>query len=123
LRKRQWTIAFQTGIVEKNRKEAFIMKNEFLLYVFYTMKPGCRRAFLDWVRTEGILDAIRGENGCLRYEYFCAEEDENCLLLVEKWSSAEAQKLHMTQPHMLRLLAAKDTYIAETRLGRLHEEG
>lgn len=99
------------------------MENEFLLYVVYTMKPGCRAAFLNWVRTEGILDAIRKEDGCLRYDYFCAAEDENCLLLVEKWSSAEAQKRHMTQSHMVRLLAMKDTYIAQTHLGRLREEG
>ena len=99
------------------------MENTLTLYVRYLAKPGCRETFLRQLTTHGIIDAIRREDGCLRYDYFCAAEDENCLLLVEKWSSAEAQKLHMTQPHMARLLAMKDTYIAQTQLGRLREEG
>lgn len=55
---------------------------QLLLLVAYTAKPGMRESFVCQVRDAGILDAIRRENGCLQYDYFYSEEDENLLLLV-----------------------------------------
>ncbi|NLU25150.1 MAG: hypothetical protein GXW99_10680 [Clostridiales bacterium] len=98
------------------------MEKNLILTVFYTMKPGCRETFLNRVRDEGIQTAIREEDGCLCYDYYCSAEDKNLLLLVEKWTSPEKQKIHMSQPHMQRLLAIKDDCVANTRFGKLREE-
>ena len=38
-----------------------------LIQVTYTMRPGQRDAFVRKIRESGILDAIRGEDGCLGY--------------------------------------------------------
>ena len=43
-------------------------------------------------------------------------EDGDKLLLVEKWTSREAQQIHMTQPHMARLMAAKEQYVETVTL-------
>lgn len=40
-----------------------------LLNVTYTMKPGMRDTFLKEVQAQGILDAVRQEDGCLQYAY------------------------------------------------------
>ena len=56
---------------------------QLLLLVTYTARPGMREEFVQKVREAGILEAIRKENGCVRYDYFYSEEDENQLLLVE----------------------------------------
>ena len=58
-----------------------------LIQVTYTMRPGQRDAFVRKIRESGILDAIRGEEGCLGYSYYLPEEEDGTLLLIEKWSS------------------------------------
>ena len=87
-----------------------------LIQVTYTMRPGQREAFVRKIRESGILDAIRGEEGCLGYSYYLPEEEDGTLLLVEKWTGAPAQKAHLETPHMKQMAAFKPEYVADTKL-------
>lgn len=87
-----------------------------LIQVTYTMRPGQREAFVRKIRESGILDAIRGEEGCLGYSYYLPEEEDGTLLLVEKWTDAQAQKAHLETPHMKQMAAFKPEYVADTKL-------
>ena len=87
-----------------------------LIQVTYTMRPGQRDAFVRRIRESGILDAIRGEEGCLGYSYYLPEEEDGTLLLVEKWTDAPAQKAHLETPHMKQMAAFKPEYVADTKL-------
>ena len=87
-----------------------------LIQVTYTMRPGQREAFVRKIRETGILDAIRGEEGCLGYSYYLPEEEDGTLLLVEKWTGAPAQKTHLETPHMKQMAAFKPEYVADTKL-------
>lgn len=91
-----------------------------LLLVTYIAKPGMREQFLGEIKKCAILETIRREAGCLAYDYFLAAEDENCLLLVEKWASQEQQQLHMAQPHMKRVAEYKQRWIAQTSVERIY---
>ena len=91
---------------------------QLLLLVTYTARPGMREEFVQKVWEAGILEAIRKENGCVRYDYFYSEEDENQLLLVEKWETEECQRVHMEQPHMHKLAKIKDRCMTDTKLER-----
>ena len=61
-----------------------------LLNVTYTMKPGMRDTFLKEVQAQGILDAVRQEDGCLQYAYYLPAEEDDTLLLVERWRDMAA---------------------------------
>lgn len=87
-----------------------------LIQVTYTMRPGQRDAFVRKIRESGILDAIRGEEGCLGYSYYLPEEEDGTLLLVEKWTGAPDQKAHLETPHMKQMAAFKPEYVADTKL-------
>ena len=87
-----------------------------LVQVTYTMRPGQREAFVRRIRESGILDAIRGEEGCLGYSYYLPEEEDGTLLLIEKWTGAPAQKAHLETPHMKQMAAFKPEYVADTKL-------
>ena len=87
-----------------------------LVQVTYTMRPGQREAFVRRIRESGILDAIRGEDGCLGYSYYLPEEEDGTLLLIEKWTDAQAQKAHLETPHMKQMAAFKPEYVADTKL-------
>ena len=88
------------------------------LNVTYTMKPGLREEFVSQVSAQGILSAIRQENGCLGYHYFFSVDDPDQLLLVERWTDAQAQAVHMTQPHMAGLAPLKERCVVTSRLER-----
>ena len=94
--------------------------DELMLYVKYTAKPGCREQFVREIVRRGILTAIRNEEGCLAYDYYFSAQDENVVLLIEKWASTAHQRVHMTQSHMAELMELKAQFIEDTRLGRVH---
>lgn len=86
------------------------METTLTLYVRYLAKPGCRESFLRQLTTEGIIDAIRREDGCLRYDYFLSVQNADEILLVEQWESEEKQQVHLRAAHMDRLRELKAQY-------------
>jgi len=89
----------------------------YTIYVTFRCLPQKREGFLRRVREEGVLSAIRAEDGCIRYDYYLSEEDENGLLLIEAWESKHHQQVHIGQPHMDTLRSFRDEYIADSQLG------
>lgn len=89
----------------------------FTIYVKFECQEGKREAFVQRVREEGILDAIRAEDGCYRYDYYFSEENPNELLLLEAWESKQHQEVHMTQPHMELLRKLNAEHIISAALG------
>ena len=92
----------------------------YTIYVKFDCFPEKREAFIQKVTETGILSAIRGESGCLKYDYYLSEKDPNELLLIEQWESKDHQQLHLTLPHMAQLRTFKDDYIAKTTLGEIN---
>ena len=88
----------------------------YTIYVVFDCLPGKREAFVERVYAEGIVDAVRAENGCIRYDYYFSEKDPNELLLVEAWETKEHQQIHLNQPHMVQLRGLKAEYITTTTL-------
>ena len=86
------------------------------LSVNYFAKPGRREEFLRRIVESGILSANRGEDGCLRYDYYLSCQNEDEILLIEEWASREQQRVHMEQEHRKRLMDIKNDCIAETQL-------
>jgi quinol monooxygenase YgiN len=89
----------------------------YTIYVIFKCYPGKREAFVKRVREEGVLDAIRAEDGCHRYDYYFSEEDENEIMLIEAWETKQHQQVHIGQPHMATLRSFKDEYVMSTKLG------
>lgn len=84
--------------------------------VTYIMKPGMGEEFLRRLEEGNFRRTVLAEEGCLSYDYYRSVEDENLLLLVERWTDAQAQRAHLEQPHMALVRAAKDACVADTRL-------
>ena len=91
----------------------------YTIYVKFTCLPQKREAFIQKVKETGVLDAIRAEDGCIKYDYYLSEKDANQLLLIEQWESRQHQQIHLTQPHMARLREFKGDYITKTVLGEV----
>ena len=89
----------------------------YTIYVKFTCLSDKREAFIQKVKETGVLEAIRAEDGCIRYDYYYADENPNELLLIEAWESKEHQQVHIGQPHMAKLREFRNDYIAESKLG------
>ena len=82
--------------------------------VHYYIKDGKRDEFFNAILERGIADASRAEEGNEKYEYYFSPENENELLLIELWSSAEAVELHMCSSHYKELGELKKEYVTDT---------
>ena len=91
----------------------------YTIYVKFECLPQKREAFIERVKETGILDEIRAENGCIKYDYYLSESDSNEILLIEQWKSKEHQQIHINQPHMEQLRKFKGDYIINTVFGEI----
>lgn len=89
------------------------------LLVTYKTKPNMAMAFVEAVTDAGLLDTIRAEDGCLRYDYYYPAAPDNEVLLVEVWESADQQATHLNQPHMQQVAAIKAVYVTDTAVQKL----
>lgn len=89
----------------------------YTIYVVFKSFDKKREAFVEKIKAEGIVDEIRREDGCIRYDYYYSEKDANELLLIEEWETKEHQQAHINTPHMARLREIKEDYIESTKLG------
>jgi len=92
------------------------MNTTYMLTVTYRAKEGCARAFVEELESSGVAALVRGENGCIRYDYYFSAKDENTVLLFEEWESQTHQQIHITQPHIQTLKQIKEKYILDTQL-------
>ena len=91
----------------------------YTIYVKFDCLPGKREPFIQKVKDTGILEAIRAEDGCIRYDYYLSEKNPDELLLIEQWESKNHQQIHIEQPHMAELRGFKNDYITNTKLGEV----
>lgn len=89
----------------------------YTIYVIYKTKQGNRAEFIKELNSSGVAAAVRAENGCIRYDYYLSEKDENEILLIEAWETKRHQEIHVTQPHIAKLKELKEKYVVDTCLG------
>ena len=57
-----------------------------ILNLRYTGKNGSARAFAEEMTASGTVEAIRKEDGNLRYEYYFSFDDSDTVLLIDEWT-------------------------------------
>ena len=60
----------------------------------YTGTDGNARKFAEEMVSSGTVDAIRAEEGNLRYEYYQSLDDPETILLIDSWANQEAIDKH-----------------------------
>jgi quinol monooxygenase YgiN len=73
-----------------------------------------RDEFLEAIISEGIDVACRAEAGNIKYDYYMSTDNDDEMLLVEKWRDADAVTTHGQQAHFKRLGEIKDEFVEET---------
>ena len=76
----------------------------------YTGKNGSAIAFAEEMTKSGTVDAIRNEDGNLRYEYFLPLDDSEAVLLIDSWESQQALDTHHASPMMADIARLREKY-------------
>ncbi len=78
--------------------------------LYYTGTNGSARRFAEEMVTSGTVDAIRAEDGNLRYAYFFPMDDPETVLLIDQWRDQAAIDLHHASPMMAQITALREKY-------------
>ena len=62
------------------------------------------------MEASGIADAIRAEEGNLRYQYFLPLNDGETILLIDSWRDQAALYAHHASPMMAQIAALREKY-------------
>lgn len=76
----------------------------------YTGKDGNARKFAEEMERTGTADAIRAEEGNIRYEYYFPMNDPETVLLIDAWEDQNALDIHHASPMMAKIAALRDQY-------------
>ena len=76
----------------------------------YTGTYGNARKFAEEIISSGTVDAIRAEEGNLRYEYYQSLDDPETILLIDSWANQEAIDKHHTTPMMDTIAKLREKY-------------
>ena len=89
-----------------------------ILHVYYRCKSGMAADFVRDIKESGVQDLVRAEDGCLQYDYHLSLEEEDTVVLLEKWRDGASLAAHMLQPHMNTLKDLKSRFAQDTVLER-----
>ena len=76
----------------------------------YTGTDGNARKFAEEMISSGTVDAIRAEEGNLRYEYYQSLDDPATILLIDSWANQEAIDKHHATPMMDTIAKLREKY-------------
>ncbi len=78
--------------------------------LYYSGVNGAARRFAEEMTARGVVDAIRAEEGNLRYAYFFPMEDPETVLLIDQWRDQAAIDAHHASPMMGQIAALREKY-------------
>ena len=78
--------------------------------LYYSGVNGAARRFAEEMTARGVVDAIRAEEGNLRYAYFFPMEDPETVLLIDQWRDQAAIDAHHASPMMGQIASLREKY-------------
>ena len=84
--------------------------------IYYKGANGNARKFAEEMISRGIVDRIRKEDGNEKYEYFFPMEDEETVMLIDKWKDQKSLDIHHNSPLMSEIVKLRDKYDLHMRV-------
>ena len=78
--------------------------------IYYKGENGNAKKFAREMVSSGIVDKVRAEDGNLKYEYFLPSDDNETVLLIDKWKNEEALDIHHKSEMMKEIADLRNKY-------------
>ncbi len=83
---------------------------DITINIYYKGENGNVKKFVNEMISSGIVDRVREEEGNEKYEYFFPMDDEETVLLIDKWKSKEALDIHHKSEMMKKIADLRSKY-------------
>ena len=90
--------------------------------IYYTGTNGSARKFAQEMEQSGTAEAIRAEEGNLKYEYFYPVNDPETVLLIDSWKNQAAIDKHHATPMMAKIIELRNKYDLHMKVERYKED-
>lgn len=91
---------------------------EILIHIYYTGTNGSAKKFVEEMLSSGIVDDVRSEDGNLKYDYYFPINDEETVLLIDKWKNQEALDAHHKSDMMPKIATLRKKYNLKMKVER-----
>lgn len=91
--------------------------------IYYRGTNGNARKFAEEMENSGTADAIRKEEGNLKYDYFFPMADEETVLLIDCWENQNALDRHHASPMMDKIKQLREKYDLHMEVERYVSDG
>ena len=88
--------------------------------LYYTGTNGNAKKFVEEMESSGTADAIRAEQGNLRYDYYFSASDPETVLLIDSWKDQASIDAHHATPMMATIAALREKYDLHMRAERYY---
>lgn len=78
--------------------------------IYYKGENDNARNFAEEMKSRGIVEKIRNEEGNLGYSYFFPMDDKDTVLLIDKWKDQEALDRHHKSEMMKEIAELREKY-------------
>ncbi len=84
--------------------------------IYYTGQNGNAKKFAKEMISSGLVDQIRAEEGNEKYEYFFPMEEEETVMLIDRWKNQEALDIHHKSEMMKEIANLREKYKLKMRV-------
>ena len=103
---------------EARKYNGLVTVMSITINLYYTGKNGNSEKFAKEMEETGTADAIRNEEGNLRYEYFISMDDPETVLLIDSWKDQQALDIHHASEMMKKIAVLREKYDLTMRAER-----
>ncbi|MDE7453334.1 MAG: antibiotic biosynthesis monooxygenase [Clostridia bacterium] len=86
--------------------------------IYYSGEGGNAKKFAEEMVSGGTVKATRAEEGNLRYEYFFPMDDNETVLLIDRWKDQSSLDKHHASPVMKKITELRNKYNLHMRVER-----
>ena len=86
--------------------------------IYYSGEGESAKKFAEEMISSGTVNAIRAEEGNLRYDYFFPMDDPQTVLLIDSWKDQPSLDKHHASPMMAKITALRNKYDLHMKVER-----
>lgn len=90
--------------------------------IYYSGENGNARKFAQEMTESGIVNDVRAEAGNEKYEYFFPMNDEETVLLIDRWKDEAALDYHHKSDMMIKIAALREKYKLKMKVEKYFSE-
>ncbi len=90
--------------------------------IYYSGEGDAARKFAEEMISSGTVEAIRKEEGNLRYEYFFPMDEKNTVLLIDSWKDQESIDVHHQSGMMNVIMKLREKYDLHMKVERYYSD-